>query len=143
MAKKDQAKKLKKAIKVVREHIKNKPPQELQQPKPVFRGVEVERDDIQLELDEMDQESRVHIMQEDLEYSVADRINVLCDQSIEKNNEDIRLDGKSICLECGSVIGVEDHIKGDDPKKYLMWVTPSLLENLYKQKRSVNHLLGE
>lgn len=105
-----------------------------------FCGEEVRQLTQQRKLDNMDAEARIHVMQEDLEYTFTDRIHDLATEGEENEDTELLHNARSLCEEWGSVIGLQNHIEGDDPNKYLRWETAAALQHKYKQRINISRL---
>lgn len=128
------------AIETFRSHIKDV---ELDStPSLTFCGEQVKRLTHQRKLDNMDTESRIHLMQEDLEYTFTERIHELATDGEENEDTELLHDARSLCEEWGSLVGLEDHIEGDNPRKYLEWHTQAEMSHKLKQKESIRRLYG-
>ena len=128
------------AIETFRSSIKDV---ELDSPPSItFCGEEVKRLSHQRKLDNMDADSRIHSMQEDLEYTFTDRIHELAANGDENEDAELLHNARSLCEEWGSLVGLEGHIEGDNPKKYLQWHTQAELQHKFKQKKSIRRLYG-
>ena len=101
-----------------------------------FCGEIVNKRSLQLQLNLMDPDERIHRMQYDLEHIFTDRIESIINDDEADNNDAI-----SLCSEWGSMIGNTDQIEGDDPNKYLLWTTIETLDLIHRKKQNLKDLL--
>jgi cyclopropane fatty-acyl-phospholipid synthase-like methyltransferase len=106
-----------------------------------FVGQPVYKEAFQDALDNMEQDARLMALHEEMVYRTNERMVEMADKAKENDDNSLKGNAKSLALEYGSLVGLEEYIEDDNAvEDGLTWVADDYIRDLHDQRRTLNYL---
>lgn len=111
-----------------------------------FCGAKADLESVQSALNELEPDARSKIIELDACHRFTDRIHKIMEAAFvdDEPNHHLKEDAKSLALEWGGVVGMEDLIEDEyDESEGLDWVNEKYLRLIHKQKEAYSKLFDK